>query len=287
MEKIDPKTINKIKKMRKSLSYKEIADRLRISPSTAHKYSKEIKVSENGKKRILNKIIKNQKKFASTFSKEKKIKENKNITPEKVRIISHCLFDGSVNSTKNGVYRVQYTNASKISVNEFISDMKNVFGLEPTEYSKVNGKNIEWYTVSFYSKKLFNRILQSLPEYSTAKENCRLKPWILNLSSKLKSEFLRAFWDDEGCIDINGKIHGKSKSKKVIKQLKEIHASLGIKTSIWRDNTSNNYALYIKKDPLNIKKFSLTGFKHGIICRGKNIGKLKKEVFHEYYKGFL
>lgn len=164
--------------------------------------------------------------------------------------------------------------------------MKKVFGLEPSWIYEYNGKVGRWYQICYYSKMAFHDLLSYLPTYSTRKPDCCLGKWLFKLPTNLKMEFLSAFWDDEGCISKDGKIYGKSKSKKVIEELILLHKLLGVNCSLWKDNTSQNFAIYVHKDVNSIKNFSKVGFRHGVISRGDFKGMKKIDVFHELYSKF-
>ena len=131
---------------------------------------------------------------------------------------------------------------------------------------------------------MFEFISKFAPSFSTKSSKSRFDDrFISRLDEKMKIEILRTFWCDEGSISKNGKIVGKSKSLKLIKQLKNLHDSLGIETTIWIDRKSKNYALYIKKNKYNILRFSAIGFGNGIVTRGSFIGLKKNEVFNKLY----
>jgi len=247
-----------------------------LSSATIYKYANKIKLPSNARKILKNNELKNQANFVRKFSRPKEIK-TPIISPPFIRIISHCLFDGCV-INKNGDYQIKYTNSSKKEVEQFMSDFINVFGIKPQSFTYNKGKDCDWYECRFIAKKAVNKLNNYIINYSTSSPYCSINKNII-ISNYLKKIFLRCFWADEGCIDINNKIHGKSKSLKIIKQLQRLHFSLGIKTSIWKDNTSNNYALYVLRSKNNLNKFAEIGFGNGIITRGFYIGLEKQKVF--------
>jgi len=282
-QRLNEKLIKKVINLRKmGLSYKKIANKLEISSATSHKYAKRTGISLNGKERIEKNNKKRIENFVKRFAKEKEIQEIK-INKKTVRIISHCLFDGSVCTNNIGDYRISYTNSSKKEVNQFVKDFEESFGIQVNDIKKMKGKNIDWYEIYFCSKQAFMELHKYIPNYSTSSKKCELRPWIFELPRQLKIEFLRAFWLDEGCVSADGKIHGKSKSKKVIEQIVKLHESLGIECSIWKDNTSKNFAIYIHKKNENIQKFSKIGFGSGIVTRGKYLGERKQKVFSDIF----
>ncbi len=192
------------------------------------------------------------------------------------------MFDGSVFESKKD-YIIRYTNSSKEEVNKFVEDMWETFRLLPTSVIKRKGKYIDWFETTFSSKKVFDFLHNFAISFSTISETGFREEFLSLLSKNLKIELLRTFWCDEGSVAKDGKIVGKSKSLRIIHQLKNLHESLGIKTSIWRDNTSKIYGLYIKKNKRNIKLFSKIGFGNGIVTRGKFIGLKKNKVLVKLY----
>ena len=110
MKKFPNSLISKIRYYRKKgASYKQIAKLLKISPATAQKYSKDISTSTVRRATAI-----------------KNIRTPRTMTKNLVRILGHCMFDGSVFSTK-GNYVIKYTNASKEEVLKFIEDVeKNI-----------------------------------------------------------------------------------------------------------------------------------------------------------------
>jgi hypothetical protein len=252
MKKLKSGTIRRIKRIRRERkSFKEIARILKISPATAHKYAKELNI-----------VVKRK------AVPRKRIKLPKNIHKSLIRILGHCMFDGSVFAS-NGNYVIRYTNSSEKEVENFVRDMWRVFRIKPTTFYRTQGKDIEWYEVAFLSKRIYEFLHNFATSFSTSKGAMFKGELITQLSKDLIIELLKTFWCDEGGISVNGKIVGKTKSLNLLYQLKCMHESLGLVVSLWKDRKSSNYALYIRKSKRNIKTFSKIGFAHGVVTRGK------------------
>ncbi|MFB6088814.1 MAG: LAGLIDADG family homing endonuclease [Candidatus Aenigmatarchaeota archaeon] len=277
-------TITNIKRLRwEGNSYKEIAKKLDISPSSSYKYARNVNMSSKGKEKLESKVKKTRENFVKRGTKN--IKIPKNITPKLGRFIGHCLFDGSV--FKDGYdYKIAYTNSSKKLVKLFIKDIEKLFNIQPTQFLEIKRKS-KSYQVQFFSKKLWTYLRKFINNYSTSNENCELNNIIFEQDQEFKKEFLRSFWEDEGCISINRTISGSSKNKKIIEQLKILHLNIGIKTSKW--NSKKEYGLLVKiRNKENLLKFYQQICPiHAKVTKGPNKNRLKREIFEEIFKKSL
>jgi MiaB-like tRNA modifying enzyme len=194
---------------------------------------------------------------------------------QKIRLLGHAIFDGSISKTKNNYYVVSYTNIHENLINQFISDVKMVYGLKPTD---VRLRKDGTYVARFCSINLVGDLL-------------RLKkklPYILG-ANELKASFLRSFWDDEGCVNwrsqqdkvgyvhITRQLEGFSKDKKILELLAQTHKSLGVATSVEGNKI-------IIRDRTNLKKFEeKVNFTEGIkVCKGISAfrGLEKRRLLH-------
>ena len=96
-----------------------------------------------------------------------------------------------------------------------------------------------------------------IKSYSTSNKFAEIPKEIRNGPKKLKIEFLRTFWDNEGSISKESRLRGSSNSFHVINQLNRIHEELGFETNIYKDkhNLNINYILSLNKNIRNLKKF--------------------------------
>lgn len=191
--------------------------------------------------------------------------KNTELTPAFARIHAHISGDGYIQKTKSkrskkellehprinitrDRYYVRYVNMEKISVKQFIKDVKEVFNRKVVKLRKheyeVCGKWI----------------------YNILKENGALKSdeWfiphiIMNSNQIVKKEWLKAFFDDEGHVSRSA-IYLKIVNKKGIMQVKKLLEEFKIKTRLYKPiipqnpNYSISYRIGILGE--NIVKFS-------------------------------
>jgi len=265
MLKFSEQTIKTIQSLRKKgNSYKMIAKTLQLSPASIHKYSKHTSLTSKARKILKEKEKRKQITFASRYAKEKPIL-TPNLDYNFSSLLGHLFFDGSV-SACDGKYTLEYTNSSLGAINAFSYKMKRCFGLKTTKIYKGEGKNIDWYAVQIHSKKAYKYLLDISYSFSTSK-NIGVPKIIFDSTPELKSAFLRAFWDDEGCIS---------------------NKSFGIICGIEKINQKKRnpcFRLIIRRSKENWQNFiENVGFEHGIITKGHNIGKHKKEILLEKFR---
>ncbi len=260
----------------KGLSYKEIARTLSIGVGTSHKYAKNVRVSPAGTLRLKRKLKRKQNLFKHCYAVPKKIKITHKLTLGKVRIIAHCLFDGSV---IKGDYVIKYTNASRGLIKQFINDMRGVYGVTPSDIFLNNGKNHPWWEVRFHSKKVVEDLLRYSKSYSTS-DDVGL-PKGVSRKREFICAFLRAFWEDEGCIDLEGDLTALSKSQRLIDKIGALHRRLRITYSSYKSGVC--HVLHVKKTFENYCNFQeMIGFGESIIARGKFIGLKKNTVLSDF-----
>jgi intein/homing endonuclease len=111
---------------------------------------------------------------------------------------------------------------------------------------------------------------------------------ISDSTPEIKSAFLRAFWDDEGCISNSGSLTGTTVSEKMAIDLIALHKSFGIICGVEKINKKKRnpcFRLIIRRSKENWQNFiENAGFEHGIITKGYNIGKHKKDILLEKFR---
>lgn len=271
----------KIKELRKKgYSYREIGEALNVSRRDITKIAKITSFSKEGKRRYYQKVtgiikpIKKQKQF---------------LTPAKVRIIGNLLFDGSVFKSKGYHYSIMYINSSEELVKRFCKDFKKVYNVQASIF-EVKEKT-KLYRAKYNSKLIYIDLLNYIKSYSTSNKFAEIPKEIRNGPKKLKIEFLRTFWDNEGSISKESRIRGSSNSFRVINQLNRIHEELGFETNIYKDkrNLNINYILSLNKNIRNLKKFYKYKLftDYSLITRGVFNGMKKMDIlkyFLEKYK---
>ena len=270
---------SKIKSLRqKGYSYSEISKQIKKSKKFSWKVAKDIKFDKKGKKRYYNKV-------KGILKQIKPQKESLNTS--KIRIIGHLLFDGTVFKTQHH-YVARYINSSKELINQFILDIKKIYGLEPSSLETFEGKNkINYYKVTFKSKALYENLINYFKSYSTSNQNIKIPDIIMNSNKRIRLEFLRTFFEDEGSISYNYRIMGDLKSRKIIRQIKDLFKEFDLNFNICRYNqyTGYMYKIYLPKTKENLKRFyNLRFFNMAIITHGRNIGRKKLEILKDFVK---
>ena len=228
--------VKKIKQLRKKgYSFYEIAKVVGRNHDVAWRKAKNIKMSPEGKERYEKKIQDHRERNAKLGglkalemgclkkawkASTKKIKKQpKELSSEKVRLIAHLMFDGCVYT---GTSVVTYYNKNMSLINQFSSDFEKIYGLK-CSLEKRNDANRTYC----YSKLAVKDLLKYTPSYSTAKSNNKIPTEIMESRDELKIIFLRAFWDDEGCVRFSPssqtrQLNGYSNNLRVLKQIQKL-----------------------------------------------------------------
>ena len=314
------KAVEKGKELRVlGFSYAEIVSILKedfdvlISQSTSFGLFKSVRMSVKGKKRYeiknrsnklkaghlgglkvaksghLARIRKKAVKIAAEKNLIKLLKSSEKLNLNKIRIISHCFFDGCVYTGK-GKY-VSYCNMSQFLIDQFKEDMLKVYGLYPSD-ERIGKNNI--FQIKYCSTNLVNDLLRYSPSFSTSVSNAKIPDEIMNTSKKFKRVFLRAFWDDEGAVRFDVKKQDKyykrtksveafCNSRIVRKQLIQLHLDLGINCR------ENGGKICIYSDDL-LKFKNLINFSHDLFVSRRSMWKgveknyILERAFSEPYK---
>jgi len=268
-----------VKKLREEgHSYSEIAERIGKSRKFAWRHSKDTSFTNNGLKRY-------QKEVKGIL---KQIKPQSNtLLPQKVRIIGHLLFDGTVYKTKYN-HIARYINSSKELICQFVSDMKKIYGITPTSLEVFKGKNnLNCYKVSFSCKALYYDLTNYFKSYSTSNQNIKIPNIIINSGREIKLEFLRTFFEDEGSISSNYRIMGDLKNKIIMQQIVNMLKEFGLffKLCKYEEYTGYMYKIYLLKTKENLVRFYNLGFfDKATITHGKNLGRKKADVLIDFIK---
>ncbi|MBD3252296.1 hypothetical protein GF386_01020 [Candidatus Pacearchaeota archaeon] len=260
---------------REGYSYSEISKIIGISRKHAWRIAKDIKFSKEGKGRYHREV----KGIPARIKPQKK-----GLTSPKIRVIGHLLFDGSVwRNPKDYNSTIMYVNGSDELVKQFIDDVDEAYGLKPAFIEE----NVGYKRVIFRSKLMLEDLMNYFESYSTSNQNITVPTIIMNGKSKIKIEFLKAFFEDEGSISKEWRIMGDSKSKKIIYQVGTLLNEFGFKFRIckYREYTGHMYKLYLHKNKENLILFKKLGlFEKAYVTHGKNKGRKKLDVLKEAIK---
>lgn len=277
--------VQEIRSMRaEGLAYRKIAKKLGAGIGSVLKYSSDIELSaeqilqlkanEYGAKRI----------FISNFAKPKEIKAPR-LNEDFANLLGHLFFDGHV-MHDSGKYVLGYTNSTYAAIENFSQKLETCFALKPSKIFRVNGGKIGWFQLTAYSKNAYLFLKHISPTFSTSKK-ARIPQILFCANVAVKSAFMRAFWDDEGCISNAGELTGTSKSEEMVDDLVKLHQSLSIqctKSIAHRKRWGVIYRIRISRNWENYSQFiAFVGFEHANVTRGYNIGKAKKAVLLEKF----
>ena len=197
---------------KKGHSIIEIMEVTGRAKSSIHTHIKDIPLSEKRLEEIKNASGKRIRKFALA-RKGKSIRPFRSFdtwSTDTVLLVAHLLFDGEIART-----RCAYNNRSEILIERVVRLMKEWYDFEPSRYyNKVTGVSRVTYSnvaLSFY----LNKKSKELPK--------KIKKMPLDL----KREFVRAFFDDEGCMDYRPdenrrSIRGYQKDVRILKTIKTL-----------------------------------------------------------------
>ena len=270
-----------LKMRRKGRSYAEIATTLQLSKATVHKYTEHIALSKQSKKRLQAKVQAAQLTFVQNYAQSKTLSKKPRWGITLARLIAHCIFDGSVTP-----HKVNYTNTSKVLIDQFIEDMESCYAISPTSIDITPGTFAPKYTVTYCSTKLCRNLLNWVPSRSMNSTKAVSPVNLFSSSPRVISEFLRAFWEDEGCITIGGELLGRIKNKELSTQLVALHQLLGIDATLYTCS-DGAYTVRIKRNKQNIRAFRSVAFKDALIVRGLNKGMLKRDLFNKLFSNYL
>ena len=188
----------------------------------------------------------------------KKLKKGSDkLTKEKARLIAHLIGDGAHYKTGHD-YVLKYEVRDEESLQQFNDDIIKVYGLKPSWWlntSGITGKPIKF--VRLRSKLAFEDLLIYATYFSA---DWKLKLPILNTPLKIKKEFLRALFDDEGSVRSKWRVSLYSINKKGLFQIKKMLKELRIesKVEVGFGCKRNVYALSIKDLKLFRNKISFS-----------------------------
>lgn len=146
------------------------------------------------------------------------------------RIIGHLQFDGWV-ANKKYARTFFYGNSNLDLINEFVQDIKTVFGL--SSFLKKDRDNM--YRVYFHSAKIV-RELNRITKYHSY--TWSVPDFVLNGSETIKIGYLQAFFDDEGHVSkthIGANyivIRGTSMNEQGILGIRDLLLSIDIESNV-------------------------------------------------------
>lgn len=141
-----------------------------------------------------------------------------------VLLTAHLLFDGEL-----GYARCAYNNRNGVLIRRVASLMGDIYDFEPTRYQNA---------CTGVSRISYHNVALAAYMRSKAEE---LQETILQLPRGYKREFLRAFFDDEGCADFRPEtrrrsIRGYQKDKRILHIIQDLLRGFDIASRIIAPN---------------------------------------------------
>lgn len=184
------------------------------------------------------------------------------ITPELCEILGHISGDGTISRTqpKRGI-NLKYINSETKLINEFKCLINQVFGsIEPAILTRKDPEHYRRPNYVLGYPTIVSLIILTIWDYKT-KDRMMFPEFIHELDEKCKCSFLRALFDDEGCVPGNRKkIQIGMKPIANIMDIKKLLDSLGIYVKRIEKYRLNRLTL-AKSDSI-ITFYKKIGFKH-------------------------
>lgn len=135
-----------------------------------------------------------------------------------VALVAHLSFDGELRASS-----CIYNNRNRALIELVKTSMRHIYDYKPIELVQGEVVRISYHNVA-------------LASYLKDKSQQLLKD-ILNLPLELKRTFLKAFYDDEGCMDFRKKrrqVRGYQHNGKILEVVHELLKDLGIESKVSR-----------------------------------------------------
>lgn len=175
-----------------------------------------------------------------------------------VNLVAHIIFDGEIRNCST-----MYHNRSLALINNFRMKMKRIYSYEP----RIHKKSGDVITLAYHNVELTNFL--RIKKEELIKE-------ILNFPKNYQREFLKAFFDDEGCIYFHDKarrVKGYQHDNEILVTVQKLLSKFGIDSRI--DNRF--YEIIINRKE-NLKRFAKEiNFSAGVRVNGKRTNSIWKK----------
>jgi hypothetical protein len=185
-----------------------------------------------------------------------------NFTPSLAGVLGHIIGDGYVEMNK-GTPLIGYTNKCTTLIDEFKMSIKEVFG-HTTPYERILNYDVHNVRYSAIIGCILSNLIGQLPDSLT-----QMLLMISQLDEECKSSFLRALFDDEGCVTINKyQVIIEMTNRKVIEVIKTLLLDFEIESGKTSERINEDrlpkYKLAVSGKE-NLTRFDkIIGFSHPI-----------------------
>lgn len=199
-------------------------------------------------------------------------------------ILGHICGDGSIVTShmKKGI-GFRYVNSEPHLIKSFQELMKTVFGDVEAGVIVRNGPGYRRDNYVLQYPSIISIIVLSVFDYKVD-EDMDVPPFIFDMPKKAKARFLRAIFDDEGCVVKNDKkIQFGLKPIKPLLNIKKLLSELGIKTGGIYKGTTHRFEIAEQNSILLFR--NIIGFKHPEKIKKLDNMIVKGWKFKRYYNG--
>jgi hypothetical protein len=177
-----------------------------------------------------------------------------------VSLVAHLLFDGEIR--RSGC---TYNNRNSVLITKVAHSMEKIYAYSPNQYlnTSTGVLRISYFNValSIYLQRKADELLHN----------------IVKLPRHLQQEFLKAFFDDEGCMDFRPnrnvrQVRGYQKDISILKIVKKLLENLGIESVI---KQPNEVVVRGKENLLEFQKE--IGFSQGVRINGNRPNSIWKK----------
>lgn len=185
-------------------------------------------------------------------------------TPDFVLLVSHLMFDGEILKKK-----CYYNNRSQALITRLERIMQQIYDFQPKKFvDEMSGV----YKIRYYNVALGNYL------YNKAVE---LQESITTFTKEEQREFLRAFFDDEGCMDFRPKrnlrqIRGYQNNRDILKMIQTLLRNFTIDSKL----QGTNEIVINGKDNL-IKFQKEINFSKGVCPNPNRTNALRRDIIEK------
>lgn len=259
------KTIQNIIELRKNgFTLGEIISKTGLSKTTIFHHIRSIQKSDVLKSKLRVIILKKQK-IITDRRRGKSIKSYSFLKPDEwnpvlVNLVAHFIFDGDIRATSSN-----YNNRNEVLISSVRDNMAKEIGV--TDCKSYLNMHTGVIKLCYFNVEIASFIKSKIEE---------LLKYIASANKKEKIYFLRAFFDDEGCITFENKkrvVRGYQHSLKILKTVQDLLCDFEIESKI----VKKYFEIVISRKENLIKFQKLINFTEGVRVNGNRSNSIWKK----------